>query len=119
MNMPIKTALITGAARRIGRQLSLDLADDGWNIAVHCSSSVQEANEVAGMIRSKGRQATVVTGNLADPVTPERLMAEAVREMGPVTALINNASIFEPDEVGNISAETWARHQNINLRSPV
>ncbi len=117
--MPIKTALITGAAKRIGRQLSLDLADDGWNIAVHCSTSLREGEEVAELIRSKGRKAIVVAGDLGEDATPERLIAESAAQIGPVTALINNASIFEPDEVGNISANSWSRHQNINLRSPV
>jgi NAD(P)-dependent dehydrogenase (short-subunit alcohol dehydrogenase family) len=113
------TALITGSAKRIGRQLALDLADAGYDIAVHCNASRYEAEEVAGLIRAKGRRATIVQGDLARVDVPERLIAEAVVALGSLTVLINNASIFEPDEVGSITAESWAQHQDTNLRSPV
>ena len=113
------TALITGAAKRIGRQLALDLASAGFDIAVHCNASRQEAEEVAAAIRSLGRKSIVVQGDLADLATPERLVAESVRGLGPLTTLINNASIFEPDEVGGISPESWSTHQDTNLRAPI
>ncbi len=111
--------LITGAARRIGRQMALDLAEAGWNVAVHCNASVEEANEVVARISKLSRKSCVVTGDLADPKTPERIMAEAKQSLGPMTALINNASIFEPDDVGEITLESWARHQDTNLRAPI
>jgi NAD(P)-dependent dehydrogenase (short-subunit alcohol dehydrogenase family) len=111
--------LITGAARRIGRQMALDLAEAGWNVAVHCNASVEEANEVVARIAKLSRKSCVVTGDLADPKTPERIMAEARQSLGPVTALINNASIFEPDDVGEITLDSWARHQDTNLRAPI
>jgi NAD(P)-dependent dehydrogenase (short-subunit alcohol dehydrogenase family) len=113
------TALITGAAKRIGRQLALDLAGSGYDIAVHCNSSKTEAEEVASLIRSKGRRANVVQGDLADIATPDRLIKQARESLGPLTVLINNASIFEPDEVGSITSESWAQHQDANLRAPV
>jgi NAD(P)-dependent dehydrogenase (short-subunit alcohol dehydrogenase family) len=115
----IKTALITGAGRRIGRQLSLDLAAAGWNIAVHCSNSFAEASEVVELVRAIGRSACLVVGDLEDEHTPERLIRESGEVLGPLTALINNASIFEPDEAGTFTARSWARHQDINLRAPV
>jgi NAD(P)-dependent dehydrogenase (short-subunit alcohol dehydrogenase family) len=111
--------LITGAARRIGRQMALDLAEAGWNVAVHCNTSVDEAKEVVARISKFSRKSCVVTGDLADPKTPERIMAEAMQSLGPMTALINNASIFEPDDVGEISLDSWARHQDTNLRAPI
>jgi NAD(P)-dependent dehydrogenase (short-subunit alcohol dehydrogenase family) len=97
----------------------LDLADAGWNIAVHCSSSVAEGQEVVEAVMSKGRKAALVVGDLAMASAPDRLLREAGAALGPITALINNASIFEPDEVGGISHESWTRHQDINLRAPV
>jgi NAD(P)-dependent dehydrogenase (short-subunit alcohol dehydrogenase family) len=117
--MPLNTALITGAAKRIGRQLALDLADAGYSIAVHCNTSVEEAEDVAVLIRAKGLKAAVVQGDLALIETPERIMEAAVKALGPLDLLINNASIFEPDEAESISPESWARHQDTNLRAPV
>ena len=96
------SVLITGAAKRIGRQMALDLADDGWDVAVHCNHSKVEAEEVAALIRAKGRKACVVQGDLADADIATRLIAKSVAGIGPLTALINNASIFEIDGVGAV-----------------
>ena len=115
----IKSVLITGAAKRIGRQMALDLADDGWDVAVHCDQSIEDANEVAILIRAKGRKAVVVQGDLEEDGIAEKLIVKSVEGIGPLTALINNASIFEIDKVGDITSDSWQRHQDINLRSPV
>jgi NAD(P)-dependent dehydrogenase (short-subunit alcohol dehydrogenase family) len=115
----LKTALITGAAKRIGRALALDLAHHGYDIAVHCNASRDEAYQVAALIREKGRKAVVVQGDLADPQVPEKLIATSKAGLGALTVLINNASIFEPDEVGGISQDSWAAHQDTNLRAPI
>ena len=117
--MTANSVLVTGAARRIGRQLALDLASDGWDVAVHCNASRGEAGEVAQLIERAGRKAVVVQGDLALPEVPERLIAEAAQALGGLTCLINNASVFEPDVVGSITAASWARHLDINLRAPV
>ncbi len=119
MNATPKTVLITGSAKRIGRQLALDLAGAGYDVAVHCNISRPEAETVAREIIAKGRRAIVVQGDLADVQTPERLVAEVTHGLGPLTTLINNASIFEPDEVGGISSESWSTHQDTNLRAPI
>lgn len=117
--MTHKTALITGSAKRIGRQLALDLAGAGYDVAVHCNASRAEAEDVATTIRALGRRAVVVQGDLAEITTPERLISEAVAGLGGLSVLINNASIFEPDEVGAITPVSWAQHQDTNLRAPV
>ncbi len=114
----MKSILITGAAKRIGRQLALDLADDGWDVAVHCNRSVSDGEDVAKLIRAKGRRSVVVVGDLAEVDIAKKLFAQ-MHDIGPLTALINNASMFEFDEVGSISASTWQRHQDVNLRAPV
>ena len=111
--------LITGSAKRIGRQLALDLAGAGYDIGVHCNHSVVEANEVARLIRDMGQRAVIVQGDLSLADTPERLISQASFELGGLTGLINNASIFEPDEVGAITINSWAQHQDTNLRAPV
>jgi NAD(P)-dependent dehydrogenase (short-subunit alcohol dehydrogenase family) len=117
--MKIHTALITGAAKRIGRQLALDLADAGYDIAVHCNTSRQDAEDVAALIESKGCRVVVVQGDLSKIETPEHLISLSTAALGPLSVLINNASIFEPDEVGGITVESWAQHQDTNLRAPV
>ena len=111
--------LITGAAKRIGRQLALDLAAAGNDIAVHFNASRAEAEDVVGLIQAMGRKAALVQGDLADADIAERLVGEATRQLGAVDGLINNASIFETDEVGDISLSSWQRHMDINLRAPV
>ncbi|MFO1034675.1 MAG: SDR family oxidoreductase [Hyphomicrobiales bacterium] len=114
-----ETILITGAAKRIGRQLAFDLAAAGHNIVIHCNTSRDAAEEVAGSIRALGRRAAIVQGDLADEATPDRLIAEAVAALGPLSVLINNASVFEPDDVGEITHASWAGHMDTNLRAPV
>ena len=115
----MKSVLVTGAAKRIGRQLALDLAADGWDVAVHCNTSPREAEEVAQSIRTMGRRAVVVRGDLSDAEVPDRLIEEASAGLGGLTCLINNASLFEPDEVGSITRGSWGEHLDTNLRAPI
>jgi NAD(P)-dependent dehydrogenase (short-subunit alcohol dehydrogenase family) len=115
----MRSVLVTGAAKRIGQRLALDLALDGWDVAVHCNASVKEAEEVAAKIRGMGRLAVVVRGDLSLADVPDRLIKEASDGLGGLTCLINNASLFEPDEVGSITSESWAEHLDTNLRAPV
>ena len=97
-----RSVLVTGSARRIGRRLALDLAADGWDVAVHCNASLAEAEEVAAAIRALGRRVTIVRGDLSHDDVPDRLIAEASAALGGLTCLINNASLFEPDEVNHV-----------------
>jgi NAD(P)-dependent dehydrogenase (short-subunit alcohol dehydrogenase family) len=114
-----KSVLITGAAKRIGRQLALDMAADGLDVAIHCNHSRDEAEDVATAVRKLGRHAAVVQGDLSKGGVEERLIAEATAALGPIGVLINNASVFEPDEALNITAESWEKHQSTNLRAPI
>ncbi len=113
------TALVTGAARRIGRQIALDLAADGYGVAIHCNRSVEEGEEVAALIRAKGGRAAVVAGNLAEMETLGRIIAESSKALGPLTLLVNNASIFENDLVDKMTPESFQIHMDVNLRAPV
>ena len=114
-----KSVLVTGSAKRIGRRLALDFAKDGWDVAVHCNASLAEAEEVAGDIRNMGCETVIVRGNLSEADVPDRLIAEASAALGGLSCLINNASLFEPDEVGTITSASWADHLDTNLRAPV
>ncbi|MBO6806160.1 SDR family oxidoreductase [Thalassospira sp.] len=113
-----KTALITGAAKRIGRALSLDLARQGYDIALHCNSSKSDAETLAAEIRDLGRRACVVSADLTNEEDTHRLVADAVKQLGPIGVLINNASTFEFDDVGSATRDSWDLHMETNLRAP-
>lgn len=119
MNNSKGAILITGAAKRIGRQLALDLAADGYDIALHFQTSLAEAQTAATEIKKRGRKAILLQGDLADVDIGERLINAAIAQLGALYGLINNASIFEEDEIGDVSTASWARHMDINLRAPV
>ncbi|RDI59219.1 SDR family oxidoreductase [Microvirga subterranea] len=113
-----QAALVTGGARRIGRHIVERLAREDYAVAIHCNRSSREAEEVATRIRSAGGQAAVVKADLADGAAVEGLVAAASAALGPLTLLVNNASIFEPDELTSLSHDAWERHFAINLRAP-
>ncbi|MBW4707207.1 SDR family oxidoreductase [Roseobacter sp. YSTF-M11] len=112
-------ALVTGAGHRIGRAMALYLADRGFDVAVHYASSDKGALETVALIEEKGRRAIALQANLLEDNQTDSLFAEAVSFLGgPVTCLVNNASIFEYDTVETATRETWDRHMQSNLRAP-
>lgn len=113
------TVLVTGAARRIGRAIALDLGRRGWAVAVHYNRSRDEAHEVAAEITASGARAAPVHADLAIEAQSQGLIAQATTALGPLTCLINNASVFERDTVDTLSHESWSRHLDINLRAPL
>jgi len=113
------TVLITGAARRIGRAVALDLAAMGWAVAIHYRRSAAEAAELIEEIEKRGGCARAFRGDLIDRNALEQLVANVESELGPVTTLINNASEFLPDSIGNLDETTWDLHLCINLKAPV
>ncbi len=113
------TALVTGAARRIGRQIALDLAADGYAVGIHCNHSVEEGEEVAQLIQARGGKAVVVAGNLAEFEALGRIVSETVQAFGPLTLLVNNASVFENDLVSQMTRQSFELHMNVNLRAPL
>jgi NAD(P)-dependent dehydrogenase (short-subunit alcohol dehydrogenase family) len=114
-----RTALVTGAARRLGRAIALAMAGNGWDIAVHYHQSAEAAEVTAAEIRALGRRATLVRADLHREAEVERLIPEAARSLGPVSCLVNNASVFEMDKVDTATRESWDRHIETNLRAPL
>jgi NAD(P)-dependent dehydrogenase (short-subunit alcohol dehydrogenase family) len=114
-----KNALVTGGARRIGAAIATDLARHGWGVAIHCRSSLAEAEALAGQIKAEGGRATVVAGDLADPQALPRLVAAAADRLGPIGLLVNNASMFERDGIGTLDPELFERQLAVNLTAPV
>jgi NAD(P)-dependent dehydrogenase (short-subunit alcohol dehydrogenase family) len=113
------TALITGAARRIGRALALDLASDGWTVAIHYRNSDDEAEGLVREIANRGGRAKSFRADLADPDAPRQLVADVIRGLAPPTVLINNASEFLPDTIQSLEDATWDLHLGINLKAPM
>ncbi len=111
-------ALVTGGAQRIGRRIVERLAEENYAVAIHCRRSTDAADELAARIGAAGGRAAVVRAELADAAAVAGLVDEAVRALGPLTLLVNNASEFEPDEVETLSPERWDRHFAVNLRAP-
>lgn len=114
-----KAALVTGAARRIGRAIALDLAQNGWAVALHCNRSLAEAEEVASEIEAGGGHAVVLQADLSQEAETAKLVDQAVAALGPLGCLINNASVFEDDTIATATRESWDRHMVPNLRAPM
>lgn len=98
--------------------MALDLAEHGWDVAIHYNTSVADAEEVAGEVQALGRRAGIFQADLAMESSCERLMPAVVQELGPVTCLINNASVFEHDTPATATRDSWDQHMQINLRAP-
>jgi NAD(P)-dependent dehydrogenase (short-subunit alcohol dehydrogenase family) len=114
-----KVALITGAARRIGRAIALRLADEGYAIALHCNRSRGDAERTLKDIEAAGAKGVVIDADLADPSAVAAIIPRVEAALGPVSLLVNNASLFEDDRVGELDVHRWNRTFSINLRAPV
>ncbi|WP_425988722.1 SDR family oxidoreductase [Brevundimonas sp. TWP2-3-2] len=120
MTEPLRgAALVTGGARRIGRAIVLALAARGHDVAIHHRDSAADAEQLAEEVRALGRRAAVLPADLTDEAGTRALIPAAVEALGPISILVNNASVFEDDRVGSLSRETWDRHLETNLRAPV
>ncbi|WP_171188770.1 SDR family oxidoreductase [Alienimonas chondri] len=120
MKLEGKTAVVTGAAVRLGRAIALDLAEQGANVVVHYGSHADEAAAVVRTIQERmGRHAIAVQADLSDPVRGAAMLFDAVREQfGGADVLVNNAAIYEPGDFGSISEDHWDRHLGLNLKAP-
>lgn len=114
-----RTAFVTGGAKRLGRAIALKLAADGWDVAIHCHKSTKEAEATAAELRALGRRAMVVQADLGREAEVERLIPSINQELGPITCLVNNASVFEMDKVDTATRESWDKHIETNLRAPL
>src|SRR3954465_15833575 len=90
----IKTALVTGGAKRLGRAIALALAGNGWDVAVHCHRSNAEAEATAAEIRKLGGRAAVIQADLGKESEVEAILPKVQAALGPLTCLVNNASVF-------------------------
>lgn len=113
-----RTALVTGAARRIGRAIALDLARHGWAVAIHYNNSAREAADTVAEIEAAGGSATALQAPLDDEDKVRSLIPAAIDALGPVSLLVNNAASFVHDDIQGGTRETWDLHMEANLRAP-
>jgi NAD(P)-dependent dehydrogenase (short-subunit alcohol dehydrogenase family) len=115
-----QTVLITGAAKRIGKALSLHLAARGWNIAIHYHSSQSEAltlqKELKSLYANQQFEIFKADLNYADEV--EKLIPQVLQSMNSIDVLINNASVFDKCSLADTDTDLFNRNMNINFRAP-
>ena len=113
-----RAALVTGGAVRLGRAIALALAGQGFDVAIHCNSSRDEAEATAHEVRALGVRAVVVQADLSREAEVHGVVGAAAAALGPVGVLVNNASTFERDEWHDATRESWDLHLEPNLRAP-
>ena len=112
-------AIVTGAGKRIGRMIALYLADRGFDVAVHYARSREGAETVCAEIEARGRKSVPLRADLTDEEQVQPLLEDAAQALGgPITCLVNNASIFEYDNFDTATRKSWDRHLESNLRAP-
>ncbi|GCL63929.1 SDR family oxidoreductase [Pseudaquabacterium pictum] len=116
---PRPVALVTGAARRIGRAITLHLAAHGWDVVLHHRSSAADAEATAADARALGAQAWLLAADLADDAACNALVPAAVAQAGRLDAVVNNASLFSYDDVASYTGPTAERHFRANTTPAV
>lgn len=115
----IPVVLITGAAKRIGREIALTMARHGWDVAVHYGRSQSDALQVVNDIISIGRRAIAVQAELGDEAQVKAIVPQVLEKLGRVDCVVNNASLFEADTVSDFSAGCLDRHMHANVMAPI
>ncbi len=114
-----RIALVTGAGRRIGRAIALDLARSGWRVGVHYAASRAEAEAVVADIQAAGGNAAAFQADLADAHETQALVPRCVETLGAPELLINSAALFLDDRLETLDPVQWDRQHAVNLRAPV
>ncbi|MCG6187441.1 SDR family NAD(P)-dependent oxidoreductase [Maribellus maritimus] len=115
-----KTALITGASKRVGKALTEHLASNGWNVVIHYNRSEKEAQELADSLQQKFPKQffETVKTNLSEIEEVEEVISKVVKEYGRFQLLINNASVFDPGDIKETDVNLFDTQMNVNLKAP-
>jgi len=120
MQLATKRALVTGAGARLGQAMAIYLGKRGYDVAVHYAGSEEGAARTVEAILGLGQTATALQADLLDEEASSSLVGHAMEALGgPITCLVNNASIFEYDTIASMTRTSWDRHMDSNLRVPV
>jgi NAD(P)-dependent dehydrogenase (short-subunit alcohol dehydrogenase family) len=117
--MGTKAALITGAARRIGRAIASHLAGEGWDIAIHYNTSRDEAQSLRDEIEARGVEVRLYAADLNVTASADRLIEQCVRDFPHVSLLVNSASVFKRDTIASLSPHLWDEQLRINALAPI
>jgi NAD(P)-dependent dehydrogenase (short-subunit alcohol dehydrogenase family) len=118
-NATPRAALVTGGAKRVGLVITRALVDAGYAVAVHANTSRAAADAVCAEIRSQGGRAETVQADLTDHAQVLKLVPAAAAAVGPLTLLVNNASMFEADDIASLDRDLFDRHMAVHLRAPL
>jgi len=116
--MKNKNLLITGAATRVGKAIALHFAEKGWNIALHYFRSSSKAKELKKIIEQNWAKVALIKADLKNSKQVEKIVPLAKKKLGAIDCLINNAALFEKDDISNFTTKSWNDHFNINLLAP-
>ena len=116
--MKNKNLLITGAATRVGKAIALHFAEKGWNIALHYFRSSSKAKKLKKIIEQNWVKVVLIKADLKNPKQTEKIIPLARKKLGTIDCLINNAALFEKDDIANFTTKSWNDHININLLAP-
>ena len=111
--------LITGGSVRIGKEIALAISNSSNNIIIHFHKSLREASTLKKSIEKLGSKCAVIKCDLSKKRGAEGLMKKASKFFGPINCLINNASVFENDNINNFTIGSWDKHMNVNLYAPL
>ena len=116
--MTKKNLLITGAATRVGKAIALHFAERGWNIALHYFRSSSKAKKLKKIIEQNLVKVALIKADLKNPKQAEKIISSARKKLGTIDCLVNNAAMFEKDDIENFTIKSWNDHLNINLLAP-
>lgn len=116
---PTRTALVTGAAKRLGRDIALGLARDGWDVVVHYRTSKKAAESTVNDIIKLGQRALALDCDLANEAATRTLLPRAIEAFGPIACIVNSASLFDYDNASSFSVHRLDAHMHTNLAAPV
>ena len=116
--MKNKNLLITGSATRVGKAIALHFAERGWNIALHYFRSKTKAIKLKKIIEQKLVKVILIKADLKNPKQTNKILQLAKKNIGTIDCLINNAALFEKDDISNFTTKSWNDHLNINLLAP-
>jgi len=116
---PHPVVLVTGAARRLGRDIALELAAQGWRVAVHYRHSADDARATVQQARALGSSAQAFAADLSDEAACRELVPAVLQHFGRLDAVVNNASLFEYDQLADFGYASMERHWRSNVGAPL